>query len=151
MSTMLRDTLRSGAVAGLTTTVAAMALGQGEQRRPFAPINAVSHILFGDRAAHRSRASLKHTGSGLLLNLAAVTSWAMLHRLLFGRAIREGRVAPAIAGGIFTSLLAYFVDYYVVPKRLTPGFEKRLSNRSLFGIYAVLALALGLGSLLRKR
>jgi hypothetical protein len=38
----------------------------------------------------------------------------------------------------------------LVPERLTPGFEKRLSNKSLLAIYGTLAVGLGLG-LLGKR
>jgi hypothetical protein len=44
--------------------------------------------------------------------------------------------------------VAYVVDYHVVPKRLTPGIESRLSCRSLLLVYVVLALSLGLGGLL---
>jgi hypothetical protein len=42
-------------------------------------------------------------------------------------------------------------DYYVVPKRVTRGFEKRLSDPALFGVYAALALSLAAGSLLNGR
>jgi len=56
----------------------------------------------------------------------------------------------AIAGGAIVSALAYVTDYHLVPKRLTPGFEKRLSNKSLFGIFATLALSLAVGSMMGK-
>jgi len=38
-----------------------------------------------------------------------------------------------------------------VPKRLTPGWESRISQPSLFAAYAVLALSLPLRGLLRRR
>ncbi len=44
--------------------------------------------------------------------------------------------------------IAYVTDYRLVPRRLTPGYEKRVSGRSLFVIYGVLALSLGAGALL---
>jgi hypothetical protein len=46
---------------------------------------------------------------------------------------------------------AYVTDYHVVPKRLTPGWELRISPRSLLATYAVLALALPLRGLLGGR
>ncbi len=55
---------------------------------------------------------------------------------------RDRTVARSLIAGVATAGIAYVVDFYVVPKRLTPGFEKRLSNRSLLGIYAALAAGL---------
>lgn len=54
-------------------------------------------------------------------------------------------IAKSLIGGAAVSGLAYVTDYKLVPAWLTPGFEKRLSNRSLLGIYAALALGLALG------
>jgi hypothetical protein len=56
-------------------------------------------------------------------------------------------VVPAAA----TSVLACFVDYRLTPDRLTPGFEKRLSRRSLFVVYALFAAGLAAGTLLQTR
>ncbi len=146
MQKILSDGIRMGAVAGVATSLAAMVAGKREDNRAIAPLNAVSHILWGDNAARQDRVSFKYTGSGILLNLLAVTSWAFLHRLMFGRAVTHRRYGSALLGGALVSALAYVTDYHVVPKRLTPGFEKRLSNASLFAIYSVLGLALGLSS-----
>ena len=49
------------------------------------------------------------------------------------------------ARGKTHSAVAYATDYHVVPERLTPGFEKRLSNESLAIVYGVLAACLALG------
>lgn len=114
-----------------------------------APLNAISHIAWGKAATARNDVSWKYTASGLALNLAATTSWATLYEFIFGRAADKGDVAKALVGGAVVSGLAYVTDYHIVPARLTPGFEKRLSGRSLFGIYTVLALGLALGSLWR--
>jgi hypothetical protein len=37
---------------------------------------------------------------------------------------------------------AYVVDYHVVPRRLTPGFELRLRGAAFAGVFATLALGL---------
>ena len=144
------NSLWTGAVATAATTATAAICGRIENRSALAPINAVSHIVWGDRAARHSESSVKYTVPGLLLNAAAVTSWAAVQELLFGRRKRRS-VGAAVAEGAAVSALAYVTDYHAVPDRLTPGFEKRLSNKSLATIYGVLALSLGVGALMRRR
>jgi hypothetical protein len=126
-----------------TTAAAAMA-GALELGRPAAPVNAVSHIVWGDDAAHQDEVSAKYTGLGAALNTAAVASWSALHYFVFRPDRRTPGFGPALARGAATAAFAYVVDYHVVPKRLTPGFEERLSNRSLFAIYAALAVSLAM-------
>ena len=46
---------------------------------------------------------------------------------------------------------AYVVDFNLTPRRLTPGFEKRLSKRGLFIVYATFALGLATGALIGSR
>ena len=116
-----------------------------------APLNAVAHIPFGDKAFAEDGASLKYTFTGTALNVAAVASWAALYELTFGRAARRGNTMAGVLGGPAIAALAYAIDYFVVPKRLTPGFEERLSGRSMFGIYAVLGATLPVASLLFGR
>jgi hypothetical protein len=151
LTEIVSDGLWNGALATATTTAAAALSGQVEEGRPLGPINAVSHILWGDRAARRTGPSAKYTATGLLLNAAAVTSWAVVQELLFCRQQRRKSVGQALAEGATTAGIAYLTDYHLVPERFTPGFEKRLSNKSLAGIYAVLAVSLGVGALLRSR
>lgn len=146
---LIVNSLRTGAVASVTTPAAVATFGRLEDGAAVAPINAVSHIAWGDQAARQERASLTYTATGLALNTAAVTSWAALQELTFGRRFRRPECAAALLEGVAISALAYVVDYHVVPARLTPGFEKRLSNRSLLGVYAVLALSLAAGARMR--
>lgn len=150
MSDWITDTLTTGAVATAATTLAVAALGKAEGGNAVAPINAVSHILWGDEAASADGIDASHTIPGLALNAAAVTGWAGVHELLMPRRGPRG-LGQALAAGAAVSALAYVIDYHVVPERLTPGFEKRLSNASLLGVYAALALSLAAGSLLSGR
>lgn len=147
---LIEDTLWSGAIATATTTAAASLCGQLEEGESIAPLNAISHILWGDEAASHEAASVKYTMPGVVLNAGAVTGWAGVHELLFGGRRRPESLAGALAGGAAVSALAYVTDYYIVPNRLTPGFEKRLSNQSLAGIYTTLAVSLGAASWLRN-
>jgi hypothetical protein len=143
--------LTTGKLASIATTGAAALCGQMELGKPFAPINAISHIAFGDDALDQDEASLKYTVTGALLNDGACVSWAALYEQFFGRDAQQGKVPLVITGGALISALAYVVDYRLVPKRFTPGLEQRLSSRSLLFIYTVLALSLAAGSLINAR
>jgi len=103
-------------------------------------------MVHGNHAPWRNEASWKFTGTGVLLNTAAVFSWAAVYAVLRGRRTRTD-YARAVTAGVATSALAYVVDYHVVPERFTPGFERRLPDRSLGLIYAVLALGLAASEL----
>jgi hypothetical protein len=46
--------------------------------------------------------------------------------------------------------VAYFVDYRLTPRRLMPGYERRISGRSLLAVYASLAAGLALGGALLR-
>jgi hypothetical protein len=143
------DVAVTGAIASAATTLAVAALGQVEEGEPLAPVNAVSHIAWGDEAAQQTGVSTKYTLAGLALNTAAVTSWAVIYHALFGR--RPKTPLSAAMGAAATSALAYVTDYHVVPKRFTPGFEKRLSNKSLAVTYGVLAAGLAVEGLLSRK
>ena len=146
----LKNTMQKGAVATTTSTLALAALGAIEDKDPAAPINAITHMLFGDEdAMNVEGVDAKHTLAGAGINAASVTMWAGVHELLFGKWARKGP-AEAIVSGAAVSALAYAVDYHVVPKQLTPGFEKKLSSRGLFTTYAVLALSFAAGALIDK-
>jgi hypothetical protein len=60
-------------------------------------------------------------------------------------------VAAVSAAAGATATLAYAVDYHVVPKRLTPGFEAHLSGRSMFYVYAAFATRIRCGSAMPKK
>lgn len=144
------DALISGTIAGIATALTAAALGEKERSSPAAPLNATSHIVFGDEAARQKRPSLKYTGTGFLLNHAAAILWAAVYEAWFGKSTDSHQVGKALAGGAAVAGLAYLTDYYLVPERLTPGFEKRLSGTSLATIFGVLALSLPLRGLIRN-
>lgn len=141
----LRNTLRTAGLATLGTTLAAAWVGRRETGHASAPLNATSHIVWGDDAATHDAFDLQHTVVGATLNAAAMLSWAAVQEALLGRWARRGGAARALLGGAAVSALAYWVDYHVVPRRLTPGFEMRLSRAGMTAMYAALALSLAAG------
>ena len=137
-SSLLGRVLVSGTLAGVAAAVAASIAGRRQAGAYAAPLNATSHIVWGDRAARRNAVSLKYTGVGAALHYGAALFWAALYELLPGRApLRAATVAAT----------AYVVDYHVVPRRLTPGFEMRVSPGALAAVYGALALGLWASSL----
>jgi len=145
-ATLLEKTLCTGAAASVATAVTTALFGVAETGKAVAPINAVSHIAWGDEAATHDEVSMKYSGLGLALNTVAVTGWSAIYELLHDRRSRQKDLGGMLIDGAIVSALAYVTDYYLVPKRFTPGFEMRLSNCALMGIYSVLALSFAAGS-----
>ncbi|WP_310005272.1 hypothetical protein [Caballeronia sp. LZ043] len=73
--------------------------------------------------------------------------WGALFESLCGRRSRPAGIVSAAAA---TALIAYVVDYHVVPKRFTPGFEAHVSTRSLAMAYVALAAGFAIAALARR-
>ncbi len=162
--------LISGSIGGIATALAASLAGKREEDSYAGPLNATSHIIWGNKAAHKDDASLKYTVTGFLLNHAATIFWALFYEKWFGRrgvlsAPTRGDAAMPrspgksiqrpILGAAAVTAGAYLIDYYLIPERFTPGFEKRLSGKSLATIFGVMAVGLAARDLIsaanRKR
>jgi len=145
---LLLDALVSGTIAGIATTAAAAGAAHREGTPAVAPVNAVSHVLWGDEAGRHDELSARYTGTGFITNHAACVFWAGIYEVLRRRI--GGGALGALASGPAVSALAYVVDYHLVPRRLTPGYELRLSGRGLSAIYTALALSLPLRAILAR-
>lgn len=141
----LRDGALSGAVASLTSTAALAACGNRENKSVPAPTNAISHWIWGERAARQDDLSLRYTGIGYAIHHASATLWAVLYEKWFGKLGEQRALLPAVGGAATVAALACTVDYTITPRRLRPGYEKRLSRPALVAVYA----AFGAGLLLR--
>ncbi|HEY8607013.1 MAG TPA: hypothetical protein VIM12_07885 [Noviherbaspirillum sp.] len=149
----LGRTLVSGTIAGLATAATAALAGKRETTSYLAPVNATSHIAWGDIAATQDGPSLKYTLTGFLLNHAATIFWAAAYeKLVEPRAgDRDDGLMRPVLGAVAVTAGAYVTDYYLVPRRFTPGWEKRLSGRSLAVIYGAMALGLVARGLAQRR
>jgi hypothetical protein len=148
LKTALREGAVTGTLAGLLSTAVLAISGQRQAGSAVAPINAVSHWLWGDESLHAQEPSLRHTLTGYVTNHLAAIFWAALYSGVYGHREDAKRLPQAAAGGVATSAIAYVVDYHVVPKRLTPGYEHRISSGALLATYGALAAGLALGALL---
>lgn len=131
--------------AGLSAAVL-LWRGRRDAGSAVAPINAVSHWLWPDEALRRDDPSWRLTGLGGAVHWASSTMWAYLYRKL-----REQRSQPtranAVTDAVAVTALAAVVDLKVVPKRLSPGFEERISTGGLALVYAGFAIGLALGGM----
>ena len=148
LKTAMREGAVTGTVAGLLSTAVLAISGQRQAGSAVAPINAVSHWLWGDESLHAQEPSLRHTLTGYVTNHLAAIFWAMLYSGAYGHREEAKRLPHAIAGAVATSAVAYVVDYHLVPKRLTPGYEHRISSGALLATYGALAAGLAIGALL---
>ena len=145
-ASLLRRVLLDGTVAGTLGTALLAWRGSAESASAAAPLNAVSHWLWGDRSLRSNAASWRYTGLGTATNLAASLLWAGLYELLQTRRRIRAPLDAAVRA-LAVAAVAALVDFRLVPKRLTPGFEHRLSTRSLLLFYGAFAAGLALGGL----
>jgi hypothetical protein len=145
-----REGLVSGSLASLFSA-AYLAVAGWRRGHPAAPVNAVSHWIFGDRSLAEDEASVAYTATGYLTHHAASVFWAVLYAKAWGARPEAKSAVPAAIGAATAASVACFVDYELTPKRLTPGFEHRLAKPEMTTVYAFFALGLMAGSLLMKR
>ena len=146
----MREGLVSGSLAS-AFSAAYLAWAGYRRNQPAAPVNAVSHWFFGDRALRQDEASLKYTLTGYVTHHAAAIFWAVLHAKAWGAREEAKSPVPALAGAVTAATVACVVDYQLTPKRLTPGFEHRLGRPEMANVYAFFALGLTVGTLLMKK
>ena len=147
----LREAALAGSLASLLSTAVLAVSGRREAGSAVAPINAVSHWLWGDESLQVERPTWRHTLTGYLTQHLASIFWAGLYSRLYGYRDEAKTLPQALAGALATTAVAYVVDYKVVPKRLTPGFEHRISSGAMVATYASLAAGFALGALLLGR
>lgn len=144
----LQAALISGAVASIASTVVLSLRGKRENGTPYGANNAISHWIWGDEAARHDDFSLRHTVIGYTIHHASSTFWATFYEKYFSQQQQAG---TAVLGGTTVAAAACFVDYQLTPHRLQPGYEMRLSRRSLLLVYAAFGLGLAACDLIRIR
>ncbi|WP_236901194.1 hypothetical protein [Cupriavidus necator] len=153
-ATVLRRAVVSGTCASLMSTGMLACGGSVDCGSAFAPVNAVSHWVWGERAMHVNRASVRHTVLGYVIHHSMSVFWAAFYEAAMACAEAQGgqrqRVPGRVLGGLAVAGIACFVDLKCTPHRLTPGFERRLSASMLTLVYLAFGLALPLGAMLLR-
>jgi hypothetical protein len=139
--------LISGTVASLVSAAALALLAKGENKSAVQPLNATSHWIHGSGAGNVRAVNVSHTATGYATHHGACVFWAtLLETLLAGRT--ERRASNVVKYAALVAAIAAIVDYWIVPKRLTPGWEYALSKPSITSGFAAMAAGLALGGLL---
>ena len=68
-----------------------------------------------------------------------------------GYVIVRAESHAAAASGVAVAGVAYVVDYHLIPRRLTPGWELRLPRRSVALGFVALGVTLAVAGFLRAR
>ena len=141
----LKDGLLAAALSGGSMAVRSKA----DSGSAVAGVNAPAHWVHGDESIRREDVSAQHTLLGAAIHTASAMLWAGLYETLQAR--RERRtVTGALVDAAGVAALAAVVDLKLVPERLTPGFQHRMSDKSLLMVYGSFALGLALGGLQRR-
>lgn len=144
--TLMRRSLASGTAASITSALVASREASHSGASSIAPLNAVAHCIWPVEAMKEQRLSARLTGTGALIHWGASIFWGTLFETL----LRKRRSPPAriIRIAAVTAATAYVVDYHVVPKRITPGFEAHMPRRSFLPVYVALGAGLALARLI---
>lgn len=146
---MLRYLLFCGVSAAVGSYAAVAAASKLEGKGALRPANATSHWMHGPEAGRRDDADLSHTLVGGITHVASAFFWALPFAVrLAHRPPREARTLFRDAA--LLSAFAAAFDYLVVPKRLTPGWEHALSQKSVGAGFVGLGLGLASGGLLAE-
>jgi hypothetical protein len=140
--------LVSGSIASTTSLIALVAACRARGRSASAGPNAISHWIWGMPAWHTQRGDLRHTAVGATIHHASSLLWASVFEA-WGWRRPTRRPAVHIGRAAAVTALAAFVDYAVVPKRLSPGFEAWLRPGSIAIVYLAFAGGLAASATLR--
>ena len=150
-----KQALEEGAIAGSVASIASAAAllvaGRCENGFSAAPVNAISHWVWDRPALHKNHPNLRHTLMGYLVHHGASVFWGTLHARAWGTRREAKQPGPAFAGAAAATAVACFVDLRLTPRRLTPGFEHRLSGPAMAAVYTCFAIGLALGSMAAGR
>ena len=138
--------LKTAAFATAATSAALMLASKRETGSPWAAFNAICHMVDGDEPEFPQSFAPRETLLGAGLNASAIGSWAVLYEWLLGD-------VPLPSSALWAALATagiWMVDYRLVPKRFTPGFEKRLGKKSIALAYLALAASFALSPVWNK-
>lgn len=140
---LFRRALGSGALASVMSTLAVSAFSRRVTGAAAAGTNAASQWFWYPRARHVDHPSPRYTLAGYAVHHASSVLWAFGFEALRPRDARpSGRAARATA----IAALAYVVDYHVVPRRFSPGFEHRIRPSGMVATYGLFAVGLFLAA-----
>ena len=151
LGTAARRALFSGTSASICSAVALSICSRIDEGSYAGGLNGPSQWLWGEAEAYTRKASVRHTAAGYVIHHLTSVFWAVSYERIFGEPGRRKTPLRRCAEAAASATGAYFVDYYLTPPRLRPGFEKHLRTSSMFVVYAAFAVGLAAASIVRDR
>ena len=141
-----------GLAAALLSGLVLAWRGRAETGSAAAAINAPSQWLHGREALRHDEPSWRYSALGALTHGLSSMLWSGLYDLLRERRERRGSTgtAGALVDAAAVTAVAAVVDFKLVPDRLSPGFQHRLSRPAVVLTYAAFAAGLLLANRLRR-
>lgn len=136
----------SGTAASLISTAALALLARAEGKSALQPANATSHWYHGDSAAIHADGDVAHTAVGYGTHHASALFWALPFQVWL-EAQPPRSALELLRDASVMSAIAAAVDYGVVPRRVSPGWELVVSRKSMLVAYGAVALGLAGGAL----
>jgi hypothetical protein len=144
---LLRLALASGIGAGALSGLAMAWRGRVDNGHVCSGMNPPSHWLWGDSGIDADGASWRYTAVGLGVHQASAFFWSTVFGFLRRRRHRP-TATNAVSDAAAVTAAAAWVDLRGMPHRLTPGFQERLSTRSLGWVYGGFAVGLAIAGLM---
>lgn len=146
---VVRAAAISGSIASVVTTALLAMMSASEGRGALQATNATSHWLHGDDAGGVSALDVEHTGVGYMTHHASAVLWAALFEMIRPRPRSD--IGGTARAAVATAALAAVVDYGLVPRRVTPGWELVMPSRKVALGFVSLAAGLLIGGLASAR
>jgi len=147
----VRHALASGLGGGLLSAAMLLLGSRARGDGTVAALNAPSHWFLGDAALRADAPSLRHTALGAATHQASAFFWSTLFAAWrLSHAKQDAAPATAVRDAAVLTGIAAVVDLAVVPHRLTPGFEQRLSRPWLAAVYLAFGAGLALGACIEE-
>ena len=139
----------TGSIASVVSTTALAALAKVERKSAVRPTNSTSNWLNGRNAGNYEGMDFAHTGIGLGTHYASALFWALPFEPLLA-AYPPRTPSGILRNAVAMAAVAGVVDYGIVPKRLSPGWELTLSRKSIVWAFGSLAVGLAAGALVTR-
>jgi hypothetical protein len=141
---LVARTVITSAAASAASALALALLARVEGRGALRPLNASSHWLNGNAAVRDARPDTKRTAVGLVTHHLATMLWSGILESMLGA--RKRTLPLRVLNGAAVAMLSAFVDYVLMPRRLSPGWELALTRKSMAGAFSAMAVGLIAGA-----
>lgn len=137
-----KRTLVTGCITSAAGLLALLLVSRCEAGSAVAALNGSSQLLRGDEALRERRLRARFTLPALLIHHASAHWWAAVHE---HPRLAAAMPRPAVRAGA-VMMFAALLDYGILPRRLSPGYEGQLSRGGIALVFASLAAGLAIGS-----